>query len=808
MAEGRVETSGLGAGTIRAENFFKPSVGNALLYFLSLLAFPLIACAAMYGGWWITGPIAYVILVESLDGAFGKEERNMDPGKTPESQLFWYELTLWLWAIFWPVTLVFALWQILVVGHLSAWEIVLMVVALTNVGQAVFIVGHELIHRRAAWERWIGEFLLASASYPHYATEHIYVHHALACTPGDPGSAPKGVSFWQHIPGDLKHSLIEAWRFARNRLARRRLPAWHYTNPFWRYTLETAAWYALIYWMGGPWAVLIFAILCLSMVLSMKIINYAQHYGLQRVRLPSGRYEKVQPWHSWNASSRFTNWLFYNMQRHPDHHIEANRHYPVLQHYGEDEAPMLPGSYLKMAGLVMSPRRWFKTMDPLVDEWRAKFYPQIEDWSVYDSPAYAAYPDAFEAIGEILGTAPLLAEWINHTPELLENLQDREFTDLDLPAGFGPDLQFERIARSGLARLYWTREFGISEMREQIAEIPAQGIQEAEEAARHWSNDKTFQVGVHTMRGSLSPVEAGLALSNAAEAAMVALLSAVEKVFSSRHVRQPGDSVAVVVFGDLASREVTLGTELRAVAVYENSGSPETHNEVMCRRFLEGLHSLSHGSLLFTPVSDRGTGQAVYSLADFVEHYRTACSSREMLSLTRARCIYESGDSGIGERFAEARREILSHATVRDALVRELRGAPEDTAEPGLLSIDGMRGGRRDVERVARFLQLTHADGVPDILAPAAVSVFQAAGANGLISAEAAMRLTEAGKMWQNLRGILRLVVEDGFLVETASPSIKSMISRSCEMDDYDELVTAIHETASRAAAGIDEVMA
>lgn len=808
MADGSVDASSLDAGPVGTGNLIKPSIQNALLYFLPLLAFPLIACAAAYGGWWIAGPIAYVILVESLDGAFGQEERNMDPDKTPEGQLFWYELTLWLWAAFWPATLVFALWQILVVGHLSAWEIVLMVVVLTNVGQAVFIAGHELIHRRAAWERWIGEFLLASASYPHYATEHIYVHHALACTPGDPGSAPKGVSFWKHIPGDLKYSFVEAWRFARNRLARRRLPVWHYTNPFWRYALETAAWYALIYWMGGAWAVLVFAILCLSMVLSMKIINYAQHYGLQRIRLPNGRYEKVQPWHSWNASSRFTNWLFYNMQRHPDHHIEANRHYPVLQHYGEDEAPKLPGSYLKMAGLAMSPKRWFKTMDPLVDEWRAKFYPQIEDWSVYDSPAYAAYPDAFDEIGEILNTTPFLAEWINHSPELLENLQDREFTDLDLPDGFGPDSEFERIARSGLVRLYWTREFGIPEMREQITETPIQGIREAVEAARHWSNGKTFQISMHTMRGSLSPVEANLALSNIAEASISALLSAVEKVFASQHIRQLGDGIAVVAFGDLASREMRPNTELRTVIVYESKSLSEMHNEVISRRFNEVLCSLSQGSLLFAPVSDQGTGQTVYSFSDFVEHHRSGGSVEEMLSLTHARCIYESGDSRIGERFAEARQEILAHVAADDALMAKVRERVEGTVEPGQSSVDAIRGGRRDVERAAQFLQLTHAGDLPDILAPNAASVFHAAGKNGLISSEATMRLTQAAEMWQNLRGILQLAMEDDFPIETANPKTMDMIARSCGMDGYDALIAAVSETASRTAADIDELMA
>ena len=807
MVEGRADTSDLGTA-IAGAGKIEPSVKNALLYFLSLTAFPLTACAAMYGGWWLAGPIAYLIIVESLDGAFGQEERNMDPGQTPESQLFWYELTVWLWAVFWPVTLVFSLWQILVVGHLAVWEIVVLVMGLANIGQVVFIVGHELVHRRAAWERWLGEFLLASASYPHYATEHIYIHHAFVSTPRDPGTAPKGVSFWQHIPRDLKYSLTEAWRFARNRLARRRLPAWHYTNPFWRYGLETAAWYALIYWMGGPWAVLIFAVVCLSMVLSMKVINYAQHYGLQRIRLPSGRHEKLQPRHSWTASSRFTNWVFFNMQRHASHHMEANRHYPLLQHYGEGESPKLPGSYLKMAGLALFARRWFKTMDPLVDEWRSKFYPQIEDWRVYDSQAYAGYPDAFETIGEILDTAPLLAEWINHSPELLENLQDREFTDLDLPKGFGPDVDFERVARSGLARLYWTREFGVSEMRERITEIPIQGTREAVEAARHWSNDKAFQIGVHTMRGNLSPVEAGMALSNVAEASIVSLLSAVDKAFASQHVRDAGDSVAVMVLGDLASKEAMPGTELRTVIVYENDGSSERHNEAISSRFLEALRSLSHGSLLFAPASGPGRGKAVYSLVDFTEHYQDSDSAGDLLSLARARCVFVSGNPEIGKRFADTRHEILARGAARNALISELRRVATDAPEPDLRSIDDMQGGHQDVERAARFLQLTHADGIPDILVPGAVSVFQTAGANGLISPGAATRLTEAAEMWQNLRGIFRWTLQNGFLPETMSLGAKETIARSCGMDDYDELIAAIPGTASRAAAEIDKLTA
>ncbi len=39
-----------------------------------------------------------------------------------------------------------------------------MAVVLAGEAQAIFIVGHELIHRRSLWERRLGEFLLGEAT--------------------------------------------------------------------------------------------------------------------------------------------------------------------------------------------------------------------------------------------------------------------------------------------------------------------------------------------------------------------------------------------------------------------------------------------------------------------------------------------------------------------------------------------------------------------------------------------------------------------------------------------------------------------
>ena len=804
MAEVRAEPSGLGAGAVAGGRPIQPSLWSVLPYFLPLLIFPLIVNAAMQGSWWIAAPFVFFMLTGPLDNAFGADERNMDPKRTPEGRLFVYNLPVWLWAFLWPATFAFTLWHILVVGHLALWEGALIAVVLAGEAQAVFIVGHELVHRRATWERRLGEFLLASASYPHYATEHVYIHHALVGTPLDVGSAPKGESIWRYFPRELASNILGAWRVSRERLARRGRPVWHYSNPFWRYAIATAFWYALIYWMGDWWAILIFAVLCLGVVFSMKISNYIQHYGLRRIRLPNGKFEKVRPRHSWSANRRFSNWMFYNMQRHPDHHAVASRQYALLQHHGEDESPQLPGSYAKLFNLAVRPKRWFETMDPLVDQWRAHFYPEIDDWSAYDSAVAEARPEAFDAIVEIFGASPRLAGAIERNPELLDSLQDKEFTDLDLPSGFGPDPEFEATARRGLARLYWTHEFGLADMKEQIAETPAQDARDAADAVRNWSNDKAIQIGMHTLRGNLTPIEAGVALANVAEAVIAVALSAVAEDFADRRGPLDQGGIAAIALGDLASGEVAPGAALDLVFVH--NGVAASDHAALIRRFRDALRALSRASLVFAPIARGGNARAALSLSDLAERGSSAGDTDALLELTRARCVFTCGDAGIGERFDEARRDLLSRGGGRDALIAALRRAGGGTAAPGLASIDEMKGGLGDVERAARLLQLTLAADVPDDPAPRAASVFQAAGERGANSAEVADQLAEAATMWRTLRGILRLVAEDATAVEAASDKVKAVIARSAGMDDVGTLSTAIRDTATAAATGVATV--
>ena len=790
-----------GAGAVNSNggnhsSYVEPSFRNALPHYLPLGVFPLLFIALIQGGWWMLPPFLFMSLAAPLDRVLGPDGRNMDPAHTPERRLIWHNLPVWSWAVLWPPTLAFGLWQILVVNPFAIWEDVVLAILLTMEAQAVFVVGHELVHRRTTWERRLGEFLLASASYPQYATEHVYIHHAQVGTPYDVGSAPKGVSFWRYFPREVASNLTNSWKAARQRLARRRLPVWHYSNPFWRYGLALAFWYALTFWMGGIWAVLVFGLLGYSCVFSMKLSNYFQHYGLRRVRLPNGRWERAMPRHSWSADWKFSNWMFFNMQRHADHHAMATRHYPLLQTTSPDETPQLPGTYGDMMNLVLRPKRWFEKMDPLVDQWREHFYPEIDDWSAYDSPLSAARPDAFDAIVEIFGAAPRLATKIERNPELLDVLQDREFTDLDLPKGFGPDPESEAIARRGLARLYWTYEMGVQEMKDLIAELPMADAKDAAEIVRNWSNDKAFQIGMHVVRGNLSAAEARTAKSNLAEASIGAVLAAVVADFVDRTGPLRTGGAAAIALGDLASQEVYAGISIKVLFIHD--GWRPGQNERLFQRFNDSLIDLARDSLLFAPIPPDSKAGTDLPVGDLAQHCANAAPG-DVPILTRARCIFECGDAEIGGRFLAARREILRQCGADATLLAALRQPSANAPGAGVSSFEIMRGGLDQLERTARLLQLTKAGADLRDSAPSAAAVFKHLGVEPLV---------EAITAWRDLQGITRLVGGADFDAGVAKKRVKALIANACGYQDFDALNSAVTETASQAAAEIDSLVA
>ncbi len=358
---------------------------SALPFFLSLGMVPVAVLGAMVGGWTvILLPLYSWGLFSVLDAIKGLNHDNADLA-TPESDLFWYRLVTLIWFPVQFMLLLWLLWYVPTAVHLRPIEIIGLFFGMGVISGTIGInYSHELMHQKSALERWMGDLLLASVLYGHFRSEHLRVHHLYVGTVRDPVTARYNEGFHRFFPRVLMESIASSWQAEVAMLARRGLPEWHRSNPFWRYGVLQAGMLVVAGLVGGAMGPLLFILQAFVAIWQLELVNYIEHYGLTRRHLGNGKYEHVLPRHSWNAAHRASNWLLINLQRHSDHHYKPDRRFPLLQTYGPDDAPQLPYGYPIMTMVAMVPPLWKRVMNRRVKAWRKTYYPDITDWHPYN----------------------------------------------------------------------------------------------------------------------------------------------------------------------------------------------------------------------------------------------------------------------------------------------------------------------------------------------------------------------------------------------------------------------------------------
>lgn len=358
---------------------------SALPFWMTLLLLPLALVGARYGGWTVLLlPMATWYLFSILDAFLGLNTENADP-EIGDEHLFWYKLITLIWAPIQFVLLFGMIWYVTRAEHLSGLEKFGLFFGVGVITGSVGIVySHELLHQKSRVERWMGDLLLAMVLYSHFRSEHLLVHHRHVGTPRDPVTARYNEGFHRFYPRVLKECWHSAFRAEKEMLARKGKPWTDASNPFWRYWALQLLMLGLALAAGGLQGVLLFLLQAGVAIWQLELTNYVEHYGLTRKHLGDGRYEHVQPHHSWNAAQKASNWLLINLQRHSDHHYKPSRRFPLLQTYPEAQAPQLPYGYPIMTMIAMIPPLWRRMMNPRVRAWRKAHYPEIEDWKPYN----------------------------------------------------------------------------------------------------------------------------------------------------------------------------------------------------------------------------------------------------------------------------------------------------------------------------------------------------------------------------------------------------------------------------------------
>ena len=310
---------------------------------------------------WVALPIVWLYgLLPLTDWLIGR-----DAHPPVDVQDTWLNRRLVPWLCL-PVQLAVVFWALSVLPALPPLAGAVWLLSLGYVGGVLAInVAHELIHRRSRFDRVVGGLLLSTVNYATFKIEHVRGHHVWVATPHDPSSARRGDTVYRFVPRALVKNTINAWRLEAERLRRLGKSPISLRNELIGWQVVIIA-FAFCAWMIAGWAgVAGFFFQGLVAAATLEVINFIEHYGLERRQLANGRFEKPEPRHSWNSDFWLSNGMLLQLQRHSDHHANPSRPYTRLRSW--PEAPQLPLGYSAMLPIAFITPLYRRLIHPRLD---------------------------------------------------------------------------------------------------------------------------------------------------------------------------------------------------------------------------------------------------------------------------------------------------------------------------------------------------------------------------------------------------------------------------------------------------------
>lgn len=227
-------------------------------------------------------------------------------------------------------------------------------------------VAHELGHRKKRYERILGKLLLIPSHYTHFFIEHNHGHHLDVSTPDDPSTAKYNQSlysfWWQSVSG----TYIKAWKIQKKINKIDTISFFSPKNDMFWFTIIQITYLISLYYFFGLKVLFVGILAGIVGFLLLETINYIEHYGLKRKKIPSGRYERVSEKHSWNSNHILGRIILYELTRHSDHHYKSTKEYQILECH--EESPQLPFGYPTSMVLSFIPPLWYSIMNKRIPE--------------------------------------------------------------------------------------------------------------------------------------------------------------------------------------------------------------------------------------------------------------------------------------------------------------------------------------------------------------------------------------------------------------------------------------------------------
>lgn len=385
-------------------------------------------------------------------------------------------------------------------------------------------------------------------------------------------------------------------------------------------------------------------------------------------------------------------------------------------------------------------------------------------------------PALLDLMVNIMAAAPRLAEIIAERPHVFDGMLD-------------PSLLVELPTRDYLGKRL--KSFLSS----------ARHYEEILDRLRIFAAEQRFLIGIRLLTGSIGGAQAGHAFTDLAGLVIDEALKAVTAEMEAAHGRIPGGRVALAGMGKLGSYELTAGSDVDLILLYEHDDDasesdgtkpldPVRYFTRLTQRLMAALSAPTAEGVLYEvdmrlrPSGNKGP--VATRLRSFARYQREEAWTWEHMALSRARMI--SGDQSLIEEAERIIEEVLAAPrdqakTVKD--VAEMRALIEKEKPPkDIWDLKLIPGGLIDIEFIAQYLALI-APGKGHRVRTNELSTADALKALGaLIDPNDLDTCLTALKLYTDLSQVIRLCIDGPFEPGNVPAGLTDRVARAAESPD------------------------
>ena len=265
----------------------------------------------------------------------------------------------------------------------------------------------------------------------------------------------------------------------------------------------------------------------------------------------------------------------------------------------------------------------------------------VQLFSLFDSN-----PQLIELLVDIVSTSPALAQYLSRNASVF---------DAVIGGDFFSEWVGQALLQSALMDLL---------IRESDYEAKL-------DAARRWTKELHFRVGVHLLRGLIDAKEAGVQYNDLARAVVGAIWPAVVDEFARRYGPPPGRGAVVLGMGSLGAGMLNAGSDLDLIVIYDpagvdvSTGPRGLETRAYYARLTQAMITaltvpMAQGRLYEVDMRLRPSGNqgpVATSWTSFQDYQQNNAWVWEHLALTRA--DYLAGSTDLGSDIEKFRQDTL-----------------------------------------------------------------------------------------------------------------------------------------------------